>query len=123
MNKKTGRMGVLIVFLIGFLLTSSLLSTTVAQNTEDVNREEFNRKTLVLGTVINPSLHEGVWTAQALHVFYYQSGLFVHQGGTVKPMTTITFSDDMFISVWTPGPFELIGYVFGVTNEFTIIDG
>lgn len=122
MNKETIKKGFILVLLIGFFLSGSLIGSAITHDIREEEAEGFNQKTLLLGTVINPSLEENVWTAQAFHVFYYQSGLLFHQGGVVKPMTQINFSDDMFIMVWTPGPFELFGYVFGVTSDFSIVE-
>lgn len=122
MNKKTIKHSLIVSLLIFVLLASSYC---VSSSSEKINKSTSslrNGRTLLMGTIVNPVEEEGMWTAQAFQVFYYQPGIFFNQGGVVKRLTTITFSNDPFIQVWTPGPFEMIGYVFGITSEFEIIE-
>jgi hypothetical protein len=79
-------------------------------------------RTFLSGTVINPVEENGTISAQALQVFYYNPGIFVDQVGVVKGLTTISFTKSNFIMVWTPGPFELVGYVLGFCKDFEIED-
>ena len=100
---------------------SSIGSETI--DTKDENKGMVvGDRTFLSGTVINPVEENGTISAQALQVFYYNPGIFVDQVGVVKGLTTISFTKGNFIMVWTPGPFELVGYVIGFCNDFEIQD-
>ena len=77
-------------------------------------------RTFLSGTVLNAVEENGTISAQAIQLFYYNPGIFVDQVGVVKGLTTISFTKSNFIMVWTPGPFELVGYVLGFCQDFEI---
>ncbi len=108
-----------------FLSISILLIVTstgpVLANESQAESDLLQKKTFLMGTIINPIKEDGMWTAQALQVVFYEPGILFDHGGIVKGLTTITFSDGYFIHLWSPGPFGLIAYVFGITSNFEII--
>lgn len=110
------------ILLFSLLFASPILSSVATHKSTNAATTLGPGRTLLMGTIVNPEEDEGIWTAQALQVFYYKPGLLFNQGGTVKRLTTITFEEGPFLQIWTPGPFEFIGYVFGVTPGFEIID-
>jgi hypothetical protein len=122
MNKKTIKKSLIACILMSILLASPLLSSSKVQTTQEPSANTIGGTTLLMGTIINPQEEEGIWTAKAFQVFYYEPGILFSQAGVVKRLTTITFSDSPFLQVWTPGPFELIGYVFGIASDFEIIE-
>jgi hypothetical protein len=77
-------------------------------------------RTFLSGTVLNPVEENGTISAQAIQLFYYNPGIFVDQVGVARGFTTISFTKSNFIMVWTPGPFELVGYVLGFCQDFEI---
>ncbi|MBS3778401.1 MAG: hypothetical protein KGY50_03810 [Candidatus Thermoplasmatota archaeon] len=79
-----------------------------------------NDKTFIAGTVINPSIENETVTAVALQVFYYNPGIFIDEVGVVRGFSSISFTKNMFVMVWTPGPFEVFGYVLGFCQDFEI---
>ena len=122
MNRKTIKNSLIAFILVSILLVSPLLSSSKVQTTQEPSETVIGGTTLLMGTVINPKEEDGVWTAKAFQVFYYEPGILFSQAGVVRRLTTITFSESPFLQVWTPGPFELIGYVFGISSDFEIID-
>lgn len=109
-----------------FLVFSSILMSTslvlVIANEEVISDSSlFRGKTFLMGTVFNPVNEEGIWTAQALQLVYYEPGILLDRGGIVRGLATVTFADGFFIQVWSPGPFGIIAYVFGITSDFNII--
>jgi hypothetical protein len=105
---------------ISFLLIVSSTGPVLAIDSQSES-SPFQKKTFLMGTIINPVEEDGMWTAQALQVVFYEPEILFDHGGIVKRLTTITFSDGYFIQVWSPGPFGLIAYVFGITSDFEII--
>ena len=122
MNKKIIKGSMITLLLLGILFVTPVLSSVAIKDTTNVTPTFGPGRALLMGTIVKPEEEDGVWTAQALQVFYYKPGVLFNQGGTVKRLTTITFEDGPFLQVWTPGPFEFIGYVFGITPDFEIID-
>ncbi|MDG6218045.1 MAG: hypothetical protein QCI00_01220 [Candidatus Thermoplasmatota archaeon] len=120
MTKKTITYGTVILVLSIMLVSSSTVSV-VASNEVKSDSALFRGKTFLMGTILNPVNEEGVWTAQALQLTYYEPGILFQRGGVVGGLATVTFADGFFIHVWSPGPFGLIAYVFGITSEFKII--
>ena len=122
MNKKTIKKSVFALLIISILLASPVLAHKETIDIKDSGSSAARGKTLLMGTIVNPVKEDDMYTAQAFQVFYYEPGVFFNNGGVVKRLTTIQFSDDAFLQVWTPGPFEIFGYVFGITSEFEIIE-
>ena len=103
------------------IMSSGMGSATI--DAKDANGGLLvGNRTFLSGTMINPVEVNGTVSAQALQVFYYNPGIFVDQIGVVKGLTTISFTKSNFIMVWTPGPFELVGYVLGFCQDFEIED-
>lgn len=122
MNGNTTKVSIIAILLFSLFFASPILSSVAIHESTNAATTLGPGRTLLMGTIVNPEEEEGIWTAQALQVFYYKPGLLFNQGGTVKRLTTITFEEGPFLQIWTPGPFEFIGYVFGVTPGFEIID-
>ena len=110
------------LLLFGILFASPILSSVAIPESTNSVATLGPGRALLMGTIVKPEKQDGIWTAQALQVFYYKPGVLFNQGGTVKRLTTITFEEGPFLQVWTPGPFEFIGYVFGITPGFEIIE-
>lgn len=120
MTKKARSYGMFILVLTSILMSSG---TESVRASEDVNHDSslFRGKTFLMGTVFNPVNEEGVWTAQALQLAYYEPGILFDRGGIVRGLATVTFADGFFIHVWSPGPFGIVAYVFGITSDLKII--
>ena len=111
------------LLLFGILISSPIFNSVAIKEPANIETTTIGPgRTILMGTIVNPEKEDDIWTAQALQVFYYKPGVLFNQGGTVKRLTTITFEEGYFLQVWTPGPFEFIGYVFGITPSFEIID-
>jgi hypothetical protein len=121
-NKNSIKGSMIAILLFGILLVSPILSSLEIQESVNSVTALGPGRALLMGTIVQPEKEDGIWTAQALQVFYYKPGVLFNQGGTVKRLTTITFEEGPFLQVWTPGPFEFIGYVFGITPGFEIIE-
>ena len=104
-----------------FLVVVSSGMGSAAVDAKDVNGGKLvGDRTFLSGTVLNPVEENGTISAQAIQLFYYNPGIFVDQVGVVKGLTTISFTKSNFIMVWTPGPFEMVGYVLGFCQDFEI---
>ena len=122
MNENTIKKSLLALLLISVLLASPALAQFQTEDISETTVSAARGNTLLMGTIINPVKEDDMYTAQAFQVFFYEPGVFFNNGGIVKRLTTIRFSDDPFLQVWTPGPFEIFGYVFGITSNFEIIE-
>mgnify|MGYP006285649647 FL=1 len=120
MNKKLLLIGVFcMALLVGGNVQGSMISSSDQVCESSVAR---NDKTFIAGTVINPVIENDTVTASALQVFYYNPGIFVDQVGVVRGFSTISFTKDNFVMVWTPGPFEFFGYVLGFCSDFEVLE-
>jgi hypothetical protein len=106
------------------VLVGGIVQGTILTNPKECSQDELigKQRTFLSGTIINPTENNGTVTASALQVFYFNPGIFVDQVGVVRGLSTISFTKGNFIMVWTPGPFELIGYVLGFCTDFEVQD-
>ena len=108
-----------LILLVGGNVQGSMIFSSDQSCESSVAR---NDKTFIAGTVINPVIENDTVTADALQVFYYNPGIFIDQVGVVRGFSTISFTKDNFVMVWTPGPFELLGYVLGFCSDFEVLE-
>ena len=111
----------------GIVCMLVFLSTVIVQSetTEDVpayTQSGILDNTLIMGTVINPHETNDTLTANALYIFYFQSGILIKKAGIVTGFTEISLTKTPFFLVYTPGPLGMISYVYGFAKDFTIID-
>jgi len=116
--KKTLYVGSLICLVL--LLGGMVSGSSGPVDSDDGTMSAYGDRTFLSGMVVNPVLENNTVSASALQLFYYNPGIFVDQVGVVRGLTTVSFTKGNFILVWTPGPFELVGYVIGFCSDFEI---
>jgi hypothetical protein len=116
-RKKVCVIGILLMLL--FCSTVSLATETQKQH-DRIVQSSSNGATFIMGTIISPRDINGTTSAKALHLFYYDHGLFVEHFGIVRGFSTIIFEPTPFLFIYSPGPIGLIKYVIGFCKDFDI---
>ncbi len=110
----------------GIVCMLVFLSTVIVQSesTDEapISQSGIFDSTLIIGTIINPHETNDTLTANALYLFYFQSGLLIKKAGIVRGLTEISLTKTPFFLTYTPGPFGMISYVYGFAKDFTIVD-
>jgi len=87
-----------------------------------VEKPKTGMFTFIMGTLFRPVETNTTVTGKAIELFYYQPNPFIDEFGIVSGFKTIKFQKGLFVFLYTPGPFGLIGYVFGFCKGFEILD-
>jgi hypothetical protein len=115
--RKMSSFGVVCLLII-LILPSVQSDSTTGMMTPEV--EGIFDTTLIMGTILNPVETNETLTANALYLFYFESGLLVDKAGIVKGFQEISLTKTPFFLMYQPGPFHQISYVYGFVKDFTI---
>ena len=111
---------------LGIVCMLVFLSTIIVQSesTDEtpISQSSIFDNIIIIGTIINPHETNDTLTANALYLFYFQSGILIKKAGIVSGLTEFSLTKTPFFLTYTPGPFGKVSYIYGFAKDFTIID-
>ncbi len=109
-----------VIILTIIVLISSPMLIVVNAESPQPQRGEY---TFIMGSLFSPVRGEdGFITGKAIQLFYYDVNPFISNFGIVEGFTPIRFRDGPLVFLYQPGPFGLIGYVYGFCQGFEILE-
>ncbi len=100
-----------------FLLSIPLSTGIIIEENNDFSPLDLD-KTLLLGTIFNPSVNGTKVNAYAISLVYYNHNDMDDNIGVVQGFKKVSFEKQPLFFLWKPGPFGLISYVFGYCTDF-----
>jgi hypothetical protein len=115
-----------IVFLSLILLFTLSFTTSIADsskmNNATSNDETSSRPIFIIGSITKPVIENDTINANALQVFYYQSGFLVDNFGIITGLKPIQIEKTPLFYMNSPGPFGYICYIIGLCTDVQILN-
>ncbi|RLF42260.1 MAG: hypothetical protein DRN12_00810 [Thermoplasmata archaeon] len=105
-----------------FITLSLIIPSSFIASSTPVEKPKTGEFTFIMGTLFKPVETNTTVTGKAIELFYYKPSPFIDEFGVVSGFKTVKFDKGLFVFLYRPGPFGLIGYVFGFCRGFEILD-